>query len=141
MSENLAAAGSGEASDHRAATPAPELVEKVIGDALVYFRVDARRRVVVPDADVRPVAAIDTNVFEAAAKVLRESVRAIGSQVKAMGQELAPSELTVELGFTFEAKGKTTIVPVLLTGEVSGEAALKITAKWQPGATKSPADS
>jgi hypothetical protein len=62
---------------------------------------------------------------------VREGVRAIGSHIRAAGEELAPSEFTVEMSFSFEAKGKTTIAPVFLTGEVSAQAALKVIAKWQ----------
>jgi Trypsin-co-occurring domain 1 len=119
------------AEDSRAVRLEPELIQTSIGGAVVYFRVENTLPCIVADGEVRAVAALDENAFEAAAKVIRESVRVIGSQLHDVGAELMPSELTVELGFTFAATGKATIVPVFLTGETKGELALKVTAKWK----------
>lgn len=130
MSEIRVTAGSGE-SHVSIPLPQPELIETSIGNAVVYFRVDSSPRPVTVDTEVRAVAAVDANAFEAAAKVIREGVRVIGAQVHEIGEALLPSELTVELGFTFEAKGKAAIVPVFLTGETSGRLAFKVIAKWQ----------
>ena len=116
---------------NKTAKDVSELVETKVGNAIVYFRVDKVSPAVVTSEETRAVAAIDENPFEAASKVIRESVRVIGSHLHELREELMPEELTVELGFTFEAKGKATIVPVFLTGETSGGLAFKVTAKWQ----------
>jgi hypothetical protein len=113
------------------AGPPAELVETAIGDALVYFRVEQR----LAEADtgrIRAVAGggIEPNAFQAAAHAAREAVRLFAGYLCDVGEALMPDETGVEFGFTFEAKGKAAIVPVILTGESSGQVALKVTAKW-----------
>ena len=127
----LRVSSQGQTESEPASVPVTELVETTIGDAVVYFRVD--RRLETPETgNIRPVTgpAPDRNAFEAAAHVAREAVRLFASHLSGIGEALRPSETGIEFSFTFEAKGKTAIVPVFLTGETSGQVALKVTAKW-----------
>ena len=106
-------------------------METAIGDAVVYFRVEQR----LEEAEtgrIRAVAGggIEKNAFEAAPHAAREAIRLFGGYMKEIGEALTPDETGVEFAFTFEAKGKAAIVPVILTGETSGQVALKVTAKW-----------
>jgi hypothetical protein len=128
---SLLVSGQGQSEGEPAVVPVTELVETTIGDAVVYFRVD-RRLEMLETGNVRPVAGAgpDKNAFEAAAHVAREAVRLFASHLSGIGEALRPSETGIEFSFTFEAKGKTAIVPVFLTGEASGQVALKVIAKW-----------
>lgn len=119
------------AEDSTGGAGSTELIETSIGDAVVYFRVD--RRLDVTEAEgIRPVAAplVSLNPVESAMKVARETVRLFAGHLAEIAEALRPTETALEFSLTFEAKGKHSIVPVFLTGEVSGEAVLKVKAKW-----------
>ncbi len=125
--------GGGEAE--RPASPidsvAPRLVVQQVGAATVYFRVGAGPLPVANEPEFRAVAAIDSNVFDEAARVVSESVKVMGERIRGVAKALQPSKLEVEISFGFEVKGKATIVPVLLTGESTASAGLKVTATWE----------
>lgn len=126
----------GGAEDNAAVPVSTELVETAIGDAVVYFRVDRRLPAVEAPTGIRPVTGlgIDKNAFAAAAHVAREAVKLFGGTLKNVALELMPSETGIEFSISFEAKGKAAIVPVFLTGETTGQVALKVTAKWKNSA-------
>jgi hypothetical protein len=128
MSEIRAA---GEFSATSSEPVQPELVETRIGDAVVYVRISGPTLGVANEGEVRAVGAFDENPFDAAAKVIREGVKVIGNSIHGISEVLQPSELRVEFGFTFEAKGRASIVPVFLTGESSGGVTLKVLALWR----------
>jgi hypothetical protein len=119
-------------SDQGLITPddAPQLVAQQIGDTTVYFRVSAERLKVVNEPELRAVAD-NGNPFDQAAKIVNQGVQIIGEKVRSLTDTLRPTELEIEISFGFEVKGKTTIVPVLLTGESTATVGLKVTATWK----------
>jgi hypothetical protein len=123
--------GQGPADHALAAPESPELVETKVGDALVYFRVE-RRLDAVDTQGIRAVAgpAIPKDALDAAAEVAREAVRLFAARLSAVGEALQPTETGIEFSLSFAATGKATIVPVILTGEATGQVALKVSAKW-----------
>jgi len=137
----LSTSGQGPTGSGPNVSSATELVETTIGDAVVYFRVD-RHLEAVEAGGIRPVAGlgIEANAFEAAAHVAREAVRLFANHLSAIAEALRPNETGIEFSFTFEAKGKTHIVPVFLTGETSGQVGLKVTAKWTHSAKPATSD-
>lgn len=108
------------------------LVAQRIGTATVYFRVDDEPLPLEGETEVRAVALINADVFNQAARIVGEGITAISDRVNDLLERVRPTELQMEISFSFEATGRTTIVPVLLTGDTSAKAGLKVTAVWKP---------
>ncbi|HVR46057.1 MAG TPA: CU044_2847 family protein [Candidatus Binatia bacterium] len=119
----------GEREQTQPTAAQPNLIAQQIGSAIVYFRVSGQALPVTNESHIRAVTA--TNVFDEAARVVNEGVRVIGLKVHDAAKTLRPCELELEISFGFELKGRATIVPVLLTGESTSTAGLKITATWK----------
>lgn len=104
-----------------------------IGDVVVYVEQTGQGAAIEGD-DIYAVAPSPQDAFQHAADFVKECVRSVGarlSELRDAADALAPQEVTAEFSVSFEAKGKTALVPVLLTGEASSMTGLKITAVWR----------
>jgi hypothetical protein len=106
------------------------LVPMKVGSATVYV-VQTGDVGIVNDDEIYTVAPNPREVFDSAVDVIRECVMKIGEGVEALAGKAMPRELTVEFSLTFEAKGKTAILPVFITAEHGVGAGLKISAVWK----------
>lgn len=107
------------------------LVPMQVGGATVYIEQFGATPVVETEGTIRPVAPpTSADVFERGSDILHECVRVIGERIEAMGQAVRPDKVSVEFSLSFEVKGKAAVIPVLLTGESSGQTGLKVTAEW-----------
>jgi hypothetical protein len=100
-----------------------------IGEATVFVeRSSAPIRLDSGD-DIHPVAPpTPQEALERAGNVLQEFIAVFDARIKALTRR--PEEVSVEFSLGFEVKGKATLIPVLLSGETSTHAAIKVTAKW-----------
>lgn len=111
------------------------LVPMKVGSATVYV-VQTGEVSVVADDEIYTVSPDPREVFDRAIDVIRECVAKIGEGVGALAEKAMPRELTVEFSLTFEAKGKTAILPIFVTAEHGVGAGLKISAVWKRGDVK-----
>jgi hypothetical protein len=111
------------------------LVPMKVGNATVYV-VQTGGAGIMTDGEIYTVAPNPREVFDSAVDVIRECVTKIGEGVEALAEKAMPRELTVEFSLTFEAKGKTAILPVFVTAEHGVGAGLKISAVWKRGDVK-----
>lgn len=112
------------------------LVPMKVGSATVYVVQTGDASVVTGDDEIYTVAPDPREIFDRAVDVIRECVAKIGEGVEALAEKAMPRELTVEFSLTFEAKGKTAILPVFVTAEHGVGAGLKISAVWKRGDIK-----
>jgi hypothetical protein len=112
------------------------LVPMKVGRATVYVVQIGDASIVTDDREIYTVAPNPREVFDSAVDVIRECVTKIGEGVEALAEKAMPRELTVEFSLTFEAKGKTAILPVFVTAEHGVGAGLKISAVWKRGDVK-----
>lgn len=121
----------GYESDARSEQDLPttrKLVPMRVGEAIVHVE-ETPGLVSGGGDDIYPVASSTEEAFERANEVLEECVRVVGERVSTLG-DVKPKQITVEFSLTFEATGKSQIIPVLLTGETRAGAGLKVTAVW-----------
>lgn len=112
------------------------LVPMNVGSATVYVVRTGDASIVAGDDEIYTAAPDPREVFDRAVDVIRECVVKIGEGVEALAEKAMPRELTVEFSLTFEAKGKTAILPVFVTAEHGVGAGLKISAVWKRGDIK-----
>lgn len=112
------------------------LVPMKVGSATVYVVQTGDANVVSDDDEIYTVAPNAREVFDMAVEVIRECVVKIGDGIETLAEKTMPRELTVEFSLTFEAKGKTAILPVFVTAEHGVGAGLKISAVWKRGDVK-----
>lgn len=112
------------------------LVPMKVGRATVYVVQTGDASIVTDDREIYTVAPNPREIFDSAVDVIRECVTKIGEGVEALAEKAMPRELTVEFSLTFEAKGKTAILPVFVTAEHGVGAGLKISAVWKRGDVK-----
>jgi len=102
-----------------------------VGKATVYIEQIGEAVVIEADDRIRPVAPSMKEVFENAIEVLQECVHVVSEKVETIAKKTRPQEITVEFTLSFEATGKLTVVPILVTGETKGSTGLKVTAVWK----------
>lgn len=112
------------------------LVQMKVGNATVYVVQTGAASTVISDEEIYTAAPNPREVFDSAVDVIRECVVKIGEGIEALAEKAMPRELTVEFSLTFEAKGKTAILPVFVTAEHGVGAGLKISAVWKRGDIK-----
>ena len=112
------------------------LVPMKVGSATVYVVQTGDTSIAAGEGEIYTVAPDAREVFDRAVDVIRECVVKIGEGVEAIAEKAMPRELHVEFSLTFEAKGKTAILPVFLTAEHGIGAGLKISAVWKRGDIK-----
>jgi hypothetical protein len=113
------------------------LMPMKVGSATVYVVQTEGAGIVGGDDEIYTAAPNPREIFDRAVDVIRECVVKIGEGVEALAEKAMPRELTVEFSLTFEAKGKTAILPVFVTAEHGVGAGLKISAVWKRGDIKS----
>lgn len=112
--------------------PGGQLVPMRVGSAIVF--VEQGDGVSWEEADDRiyPVGPRSfSEAFDRAAETLREVLRVVEDHVHQLEKKARPNEMTVEFSLTFEASGKASIVPILVTGEAGLQTGLKVTAVWR----------
>lgn len=108
------------------------LVPMPIGTAVVYVEQVGPPTPVAGDDSIYPVGPPSPHeMFANAVEVLQECVRVVGERVGDLAAQTMPQEVTVEFTLTFEAKGKTALIPVFVTGETGAATGLKVTAVWR----------
>jgi hypothetical protein len=112
------------------------LVPMKVGSATVYVVQTGDASIVTGEGEIYPVAPDAREVFDRAVDVIRECVVKIGEGIETLAEKAMPRELTVEFSLTFEAKGKTAILPIFVTAEHGVGAGLKISAVWKRGDLK-----
>ena len=107
------------------------LVPLQIGTATVFVeQTGAPAEVDVGDA-IHPVALPSPKqAIEQAGAFLQELVGIFDERIEKLATATRPREVGVEFSLGFEVTGKATIIPVLLSGESSAEAAIKVSATW-----------
>lgn len=126
MDDEITAGGIGELADEGASR---RLVAVQIGTATVFIE-QARAPVELDLGDeIHPVTLPSPKeAFEQAGDLLQEIVRSFDARVKALATR--PEEVSVEFSLGFAVKGRATLIPILLSGETSAQAAIKVSAKW-----------
>lgn len=111
--------------------PSRRLVPIQVDTATVYIEQIGEPVVIEADDRIRPVAPDTKEVFENAVEVLQKCVHVMGEKVETIAEKARPQEITVEFTLSFEATGKLTVIPILVTGETKGNTGLKVTAVWK----------
>jgi hypothetical protein len=102
-----------------------------VGAATVYIE-QIGESVIETDDRIRPVAPpTPQEVFETAGDVLSECVRIVGERIEALAEKAMPKKVNVEFSISFKVVGKTSLVPIFVTGETGAETGLKVTAEWE----------
>lgn len=112
------------------------LVPMKVGSATVYVVQTGDASIAAGEGEIYTVAPNAREVFDMAVEVIRECVAKIGDGIETLAEKAMPRELTVEFSLTFEAKGKTVILPIFVTAEHGVGAGLKISAVWKRGDVK-----
>jgi hypothetical protein len=102
-----------------------------IGDATVFIEQIGEGPVVEASDAIYPVAPDPREAMEHALEFVRASVKTVGERIEGMADRARPAELTVEFTVAFDARGKTSLIPVLVTGEAGMKTGIKITAMWR----------
>ena len=119
-------------------TQSRRLVPMQVGNATVYVK-QIGEPVIDSDDRIYPVALPSpSQAFAAALEVVRECVSGLGEQIEKLRGKMRPDKLTVEFSITLDVKGKSSLIPVLITSELEAATGLKVTAVWdQPQTDKS----
>jgi hypothetical protein len=133
MDDEITAGGIGGLADRRSVR---RLVQVQIGNATVFVeQLGAPVEVDVGD-EIHPVALPSPQeALERAGDLLQELVRIFDARIRALASR--PKEVSVEFSLGFEVKGKATLIPILLSGETSTQAAIKVSAAWDIAASQS----
>jgi hypothetical protein len=108
---------------------ARRLVRVRIGKATVFVEASGEQVELDLGDEIHPVALPSPQMaFEQAGEFLQECVRIFDARVRALASR--PNEVSVEFSLGFEVKGKATLIPILLSGEASTGAAIKVSAMW-----------
>jgi Trypsin-co-occurring domain 1 len=130
MSDGIVAGGGDETPEADWTTR--RLVPMQIGSAIVYIEASVEElKVEEGGGDIYTVSPPSpTDAFNKAMDAIGETVRAMGDRFKQLEERIHPDDLTVEFEFSFDAKGKASIIPVFVTGETSVHTGIKVTATW-----------
>jgi hypothetical protein len=80
--------------------------------------------------DIHPVSLPNPqSAFEHAGDFLRELVGIFDRRIHALASR--PEEVSVDFSLGFEVSGKATLIPVLLSGKSTTQAAIKVSATWR----------
>jgi hypothetical protein len=77
------------------------------------------------------VATSPREALESALEFTGNLLASVGDRLAEVREKTTPDELTVELSLTFEATGKASIVPVLVTGQAGAKSGITVTAVWR----------
>lgn len=102
-----------------------------VGDATVFIEQVGEGPVVEASDEIYPVAPDPREAMEHALEFVQASVKSVGERIGEMADRARPAELTVEFTLAFDAKGKTSLIPVLVTGEAGMKTGIKVTAVWR----------
>lgn len=132
VADDIQVGGVSHESEQR--TPA-RLVEVEVGSATIFIE-SADEAEIEPSDAIHPVRMPSPKqAFERTADFLQECVGIFDSRIAALVNR--PEEISVEFSLAFQVAGKATLVPVLLSGKASTQAALKVTARWETGTAQS----
>jgi hypothetical protein len=112
------------------------LVPMQVGSAVVYVEAVGEDATIEGTQEFGVVGLNPAEAFEKASDALRECVRIVGDRLERLGDATRPEEVGVEFTITFDVEGQAHIIPVLLTGKSKASMGIKVTAKWQRGATR-----
>ena len=130
MESGIRAGGIGEVAGD---VSSRHFVPLQIGTATVFVEQAPGSIDVDLSGEIHPVALPSPKeAIEQAANFLQELVGIFDKRIKALAKR--PEEVSVELALGFQVKGKATLIPVLLSGETTAQAGIKVSAKW--GATE-----
>jgi Trypsin-co-occurring domain 1 len=127
-SDEISAAA--EAPSTRAETKA-RLVPISLGEVEIFVEQVGEPPEIEGSADIY-VATSPREALESALDFTRSFLASVGDRLAELREKTTPDELRVELSFTFEAKGKASVVPVLVTGEAGTKSGITVTAVWRP---------
>jgi hypothetical protein len=128
VSDEITVGGIGEMPGEAATR---RLVPLQIGSATVFVEQDPAPVEVDVGDEIHPVALpTPKEAMEQAGAFLQELVGIFDERIKKLATASRPKEIGVEFSLGFEVKGKATIIPVLLSGESSAQAAIKVSATW-----------
>lgn len=130
MSDEIYAGSPIDASTPSARGPVRTFVPMQVGEATVYVERIGTATVETSD-EIYAATPVAQQAFEEAGTVIEECVRTIGTRIRGIAEVSLPSKLAVEFTVSFEAVGKTQIIPFLVTGETKVTTGLKVTAEWE----------
>jgi hypothetical protein len=111
------------------------LVPLQIGSATVFVEQDGAPVEVEVGDEIHPVALPSPKeAVEQAGAFLQELLGIFDERIKKLAASSRPREVGVEFSLGFEVKGKATLIPVLVSGESSAQAAIKVCARWDTAA-------
>lgn len=133
LEDAIKAGGIDEVADQRSER---RLVAVQIGKATVFVEQAGAPADLDLGDEIHPVALPSAQeAFERAADFLQECVRIFDARIEALASR--PKEVSVEFSIGFEVKGRATLIPILLSGETSTQAAIKVSATWGTATTPS----
>lgn len=107
------------------------LVPMKVGNATVFVE-QVGEAVAIESDEIRTVSPPSPeDAFEKAGEILHECVRVLGERIEALATKARPSEVSIEFSLNFEAKGKTSIIPIFASAEAGIQTGLKVTAVWK----------
>jgi hypothetical protein len=112
------------------AAQARRFVPLQVGSATVYVEQVSTPAEIEGTGDIYPVAPSPQDAFQKAGEVLEECVRMMGERIEKLAEHAKPQQITVEFTLTFEATGRATLIPVLITAESKAGMGFKVTALW-----------
>ena|SRR5579884_2041980 len=133
MDDDIVAGGT---SSNHGDSNALSYVPMRVGDAMVWIQPTGRASE--SASEIHTAAPSPDKVFKESIAAIKECIRSIGDGLDKLQPALRPQELSVEFSLTFDAKGRASIVPILVTAETGVQTGLKVTAKWTPGVPDTP---
>lgn len=122
------ALGPGEPSSSMRAVPLQ------LGDATVFIEQIGEGPAVEGSDAIYPVAPDPRQAMEHALAFVHGCVNSVGERVAEIGGRGRPQEVTLEFTLAFDAKSRTSLIPVLVTGQAGVQTGLKVTAVWRQDA-------
>jgi hypothetical protein len=108
-----------------------------VGSAWVYVEQIGEGAPVEADDEIYAVSAPSPEeAFQTASDLIRELVHVVGERITQVAEAARPAEISVEFSLTFEAKGKASFIPILVSAEAGATTGLKISAVWRKDAAK-----
>lgn len=130
MDDDIVAGGVGDTAAEE--WPARRLIPMKVGTATVFVEQMGQAPSVEVDDDIYPVGAPGlSQAFDLASHAVSECVRLLGGRYEQVDEAIRPQEMTVEFSLSFDAKGRTSIIPVFVTGEAGVQTGLKVSAVWR----------
>ena len=122
------ALGPGEPSSSMRAVPLQ------LGGATVFIEQIGEGPAVEGSDAIYPVAPDPRQAMEHALGFVHGCVTGVGERVAQIAGSARPQEVTLEFTLAFDAKSRTALIPVLVTGQAGVQTGLKVTAVWRQDA-------